>query len=350
MDRADRMPSQALDAWSLSDAGCQEIEAGHINRTWRIEHARGRYALQWLNPIFAPEVHFDIEAVTRRLEQQGLTTPRLVKTDRGNLWAVDADGGVWRLMTWIEGEMFLSADSALRCVQAGRLLGAFHRALWDFEHEFAFGRLGVHDTVRHIERLEQALAERSDHRAFGQVEPVAGDILQAAAGLALDDSLPARMVHGDPKISNVLFGPDGAAICLVDLDTLARMPIALELGDAMRSWCNPAGEDTEAPFQVDFYRAALSGYAASVGGLPGPAERAAIPAGVETIAVELAARFCADALIESYFGWDRRRYASASEHNLIRARSQLALARSIRAQRAELERITSEAFDWLASE
>jgi Ser/Thr protein kinase RdoA (MazF antagonist) len=350
MERDDREPSQALDAWALDDARCLEIEAGHINRTWRVDHARGRFALQWLNPIFAPEVHLDIEAVTRRLEQQGLTTPRLVPTQGGALWAVDADGGVWRLMTWIEGQMFLSADSAVRCVQAGRLLGAFHRALWEFEHAFVFGRLGVHDTARHLARLERSLTEGRRHRAFDRVAPVAQGILEAAEGLELDPSLPERMVHGDPKISNVLFSPDGAAICMVDLDTLARMSIALELGDALRSWCNPAGEDVAAPFQVDFFRAALSGYAASVGQLPEPVEREAIPAGVETIAVELAARFCTDALEESYFGWNRRRYPSASEHNLVRASSQLALARSIRSQRAELERITRKAFDWLVPE
>ena len=33
------------------------------------------------------------------------------------------------------------------------------------------------------------------------------------------------------------------ALCLIDLDTLAHMPVALELGDALRSWCNPATED-----------------------------------------------------------------------------------------------------------
>ena len=66
------------------------------------------------------------------------------------------------------------------------------------------------------------------------------------------------------------------------------------------------------------------------------AERRALPAGLETIALELSARFCADALRESYFGWDSARFGSRGEHNLVRARSQLSLAASVRRQRGAL--------------
>ena len=54
-------------------------------------------------------------------------------------------------------------------------------------------------------------------------------------------------MHGDPKISNLMFARDSdRGLCLIDLDTLGPMPIALELGDALRSWCNPAAEDARA--------------------------------------------------------------------------------------------------------
>ena len=59
-------------------------------------------------------------------------------------------------------------------------------------------------------------------------------------------------------------------------------------------------------------------------------------------ALRLAARFCADSYLESYFGWDRKRFASAAEHNLARARSQLSLARSIRRQQAQVEDILED--------
>ena len=128
------------------------------------------------------------------------------------------------------------------------------------------------------------------------------------------------------------------ALCLIDLDTLAHMPVALELGDALRSWCNPATEDAaSARFVRAFFEAAIDGYAEAAQGLLTPAEWSAIPRGALTITVELAARFCADALRESYFGWNRARYESSSAHNQARVHGQLSLADGIRAELAELE-------------
>ena len=60
--------------------------------------------------------------------------------------------------------------------------------------------------------------------------------------------------------------------------------------------------------------------------------------------MELAARFCADALHESYFGWNRARYDSASAHNQARVHGQLKLAAGIRAELAALEDKTAAAF------
>jgi len=110
------------------------------------------------------------------------------------------------------------------------------------------------------------------------------------------------------------------------------------LGDALRSWCNPAGEDRRSGvFSPELFAGALRGYLAATSGWIKPAEQAAILPATLTIIVELAARFCADALNESYFGWDSERYASRSEHNQVRAAGQLALARSCAEQYSALE-------------
>ena len=45
------------------------IDSGLINRTYEVKGAAGRWILQWVNPIFGPEVHDDIEAITRHLER-----------------------------------------------------------------------------------------------------------------------------------------------------------------------------------------------------------------------------------------------------------------------------------------
>ncbi len=330
----------ALGAWSLAgpDTVCTAITAGHINRTFLVETGGARLVLQRLSPIFGPELDQDIDALTRQLEAAGQTTPRLVPTTEGALHHhPDGDGPVWRLLTHVAGETIERVDSAARCREAGALLGRFHRALWDFDHVFRHRRLGVHDTAAHLRRLGLALERHAGaHRAYPQIEPVGLTILELAAKLRLPESLPERVVHGDPKISNVIFAADGRARCLVDLDTIGRMPLAVELGDALRSWCSPLGEEQQGPFEVDFYRATLTGWTEAIGALPTAAERAAIPPAVEVIALELAARFCTDALEERYFGWDRQRFASATDHNLARARSQLHLAQQVHQRMPEL--------------
>ena len=65
--------------------------------------------------------------------------------------------------------------------------------------------------------------------------------------------------------------------------------------------------------------------------------RERIVPGVERICLELAARFAADALNESYFGWDSAVAPGRGEHNLLRARGQLALALEVRRLRGDLE-------------
>ena len=88
----------------------------------------------------------------------------------------------------------------------------------------------------------------------------------------------------------------------------------------------------------------MAGYAAAAQGFLTPAEWQAIPAGTLTITVELAARFCADALREKYFAWDDRRYSSASAHNQARTRGQLQVAESLKAEQAALDELTARAF------
>ena len=50
-------------------------------------------------------------------------------------------------------------------------------------------------------------------------------------------------------------------------------------------------------------------------------------------------RFAADALRESYFGWDSQRFARAGEHNLVSARGQHALYQAVVATRQQRTRI-----------
>ena len=318
---------EAARGYDLTAPELTPITLGHINETYSVQSGKERYVLQRLNPIFEAVVHKDIDAITRHLAHKQILTPLLVPTREKQLWSVDAQGGVWRLLTFIDGVVYTSPKSPAFCGEGGRLLGRFHAALADLQYTFAAKRLGVHDTPRHLRGLKDAVQKFTAHPAHAEVQTLANKIFAATQQLPDLHATPPRIVHGDPKISNIIFAPDGEARAFVDLDTLADMPIGLELGDALRSWCNPGGE-VHGSFELQFFEAVLRGYAEGAAGFLSRAEISVLSAALPTIALELAARFARDALEESYFGWDRAQYGAAWEHNLVRAKSQVGLAES----------------------
>lgn len=326
----------------LEHAKVSALEGGLINRTFRVEAPSGTFVLQALHAIFKPELHEDIEAVTAHLAKKGLPTPRLVRSKDGALYQKDADGIVWRVMTFVDAQSYAKLPNLTLAHEAGALVARFHRATDDLQHTFAFQRSGVHDTAAHLRKLTAALSEMKSHRHYAKIAPVGEEILRRAASLKPIDERRRRIVHGDLKVSNLLFDREGRGVCLCDLDTLAHMPLAHEMGDAWRSWCNPLGEDaTETRFDLELFSASAKGYLENT--RVAAEDRDTLVAGIETITLELASRFCADALLEVYFGWNPQKYPDRSTHNLVRAQGQLSLARSVDAQRAAIERTLAEA-------
>ncbi len=335
----DPIPLEVRAAFELDDAPADPVSVGWINRTFVAKRHDERVIVQRLHPIFRGEVNLDIDVITRHLEARGLTTPRVVRTRDDAAW-MESDG-VWRALTFVEG-LTLSALTPDHARAAAELVARFHRALSDLDHTFHFTRPGAHDTPAHLTKLDRLLRDNPDH----EVAPVAAAILRHGASLPDLRALRTRIIHGDLKATNVLFtGDERAAVALVDLDTLAHGTIAVELGDALRSWCNPTDEsDPEARFDEATFASAMEGYAAGARRLLDPAEIDAIVPGVETIAVELASRFAADAIEDRYFGFDATRFATRVAHNLARARAQLSLATSVASQRDRLASIVRRAF------
>jgi Ser/Thr protein kinase RdoA (MazF antagonist) len=288
--------------------------------------------LQRLHPIFAAEVNLDLDAVTAHLAARGMITPRLVATRAGRPWH-EHDGRIWRALSWIDGVTVHAVPGPDWAEAGGELVGRFHRAVADLAHDYAFARVGVHDTAAHLGRLAEHVAAGGDPEAVA----LGREILDAARELPAMPDVPRRHCHGDLKISNLLFHASPVrGVCLVDLDTLGLSTMSFELGDAMRSWCNPHPEDAgRASFDLDVFAAAMRGFRAVADPVISDDEKRAIVIGLETVCVELAARFAVDVFRDSYFGWDPARFPSRRAHNLVRARGQLALGLGVRAASAD---------------
>jgi Ser/Thr protein kinase RdoA (MazF antagonist) len=329
---------QPPDAWScLRGLSVAPSDDGGLINTTYLAGAPPRWVVQCVNArVFRPEVHADIAAVTAHLAARGMTTPRLVPTDSGEACAVLPDGAIWRVMDFVPGVTVHRVDSPARAHAGGALVARFHATVADLDWDYRHVRPGAHDTVAHMAGLAataEAHAGRDD-----ATHAVAEGILAGWSTWAGRLDLPTRHAHGDLKISNLRFAEDGTGRCLLDLDTLGRLSLDVELGDAWRSWCNPVGEDsTDARFDLACFEAAARGYLSVLS--PTAEEREALVGGIERICLELAARFCRDAWEDCYFGWNPERFPSRRAHNLHRAAGQLALARSVRAQKRDAERI-----------
>ena len=344
-------PARALAAYELpAIVSISPLVGGLINETWLVETADGRAVLQRVNPIFGRAVHDDIEAITAHLAARGMVTPRLYRTRDGAL-CVENEAGVFRLLTFIAGQTpkVMTAELAR---PAGLLVGRFHAALSDLPHRFHFVRKGAHDLASHLDKLRQAVADarRAD---FVPAEaplppeflPLAEALLAHGETVPLTVELPLRLCHGDLKANNLRFDDHGNGLCLLDLDTLAHLPLAFELGDAFRSWCNPRGEDAgSASFDLAIFEQALSGYAEPAAAFLQPSEAQSILPGVQRIAFQLAVRFAVDVVRQNYFRWDASRFADRAAHNLVRAAGQWSLCRCIADARPAAEAIVRRVF------
>ena len=334
-----------LHAWGYSSAHAVQVSGGLINQTWRILTADGPLILQCLNTdIFSPLVHHDIALITNKLSAAGMVTPRLVPTLTGALWHTE-NGRTWRLMSEVGERTIQTIGTLTEAESAGHLVGRFHAALGLEQIAFQSVRPGAHDTVKHMETMAKAVRDHTDHRLAAPVKIVANEVGRLWEKWPGDLSGgQRRVIHGDLKISNIRFSGE-RALALIDLDTMAMSTLDIELGDAMRSWCNVGGEDAAAGFDLSIFGAAMRGYAQGSANVPLKEEEfSRIASGVLRITLELSARFAADALNECYFGYDES-FGGRGEHNLLRAQGQLALAKSVQAQLPQMVQLVQLAFD-----
>jgi Ser/Thr protein kinase RdoA (MazF antagonist) len=295
------------------------------------EHARGR--LEGLKP--PPGFRFEL--------------PRVLKSTDGQDHWIDGSGSFWRAISFIDGSRSFDAVQDLdHAREVGRALGIFHALMNDLPLELLVDTLpGFHVTptyLRHYDEvLNSARINASPEVAFGHRFVIQrrgwASILEDARSQGL---LQLRPIHGDPKVANVMI--DSAtrrAVSLVDLDTVKPGLVHYDIGDCLRSCCNPLGGDAadweSVRFEPELCRAALQGYLAYAAGfLTGHDVRYLYDA-IRLIAFELGLRYLTDHLEgDSYFKPKR------PNHNLHRALVQFKLAESIEFQAKAIQNIIRE--------
>lgn len=317
---------------------------GRINDTFLVTTESGeRYVLQRLNPIFAPSVLLDIDAMTRVMKERGFLTTLLIPTKDGELGILE-NGQCWRMLTYIPGRTIEEGITKDEARSGMKLIGKFHQIFAEHDYVFRHVRDGFHDTQKIMRGLEETISKYAGTKKDAALAKVGCAILgEYDSRPHAWAHLPKRVIHGDPKLNNIRFADDGSrAIALLDLDTMGRHSVVIDIADAARSWCNRADEGDEgwARFDLDIFRAIMEGYTETANFLT-EEEREAIPGAIAQIALELSARFLNDAYRESYFKLDRERYPDLFTQNSTKARAQFALCQNITRKLGDISSITA---------
>ena len=319
------MLDEILDSFSITrPVSVKQMKTGLMNQTYRAMNSDGVFALQGIHEVVPDATLGDMHVVTEFLSQHGLQVPRLIKTSDGQLFTRDHNNLRWRLYSWIEGQIFEAIQDTAMAQEAGQLVGKFHKVISQLNYQPVGSIPHFHDTPYILENLEKVV---SDLPSDGQA--LAKTILAEAPNTIIDETkLQAHVIHGDLKISNLLFDAERRAVGLIDFDTLLWRPAAIDMGDALRSWCNRTSEDdAQAQFDNELFEVIETGYQQGFGG--DADYRALHRQAAKQIALELSARFLTDVVTDNYFGFDDKRYDSRKAHNWARAVGQYHLATTI---------------------
>ncbi|MDB9496293.1 aminoglycoside phosphotransferase family protein [Spirulina major CS-329] len=264
--------------------------------------------------------------------------PHVVLTTSGGDYYQDAQGSVWRAIAFIDGIAKDCIKTPTEAYEVGYGLGQFHHLIGNVPPDRLADTLpGFHITPLYLATYDQVAAHNAPprspesdycHRFIAEHRAIA-PILETAKARG---ELTLRPIHGDPKVNNLLLDPTtGQAITLVDLDTVKPGLIHYDLGDCLRSGCNPLGEETAAwetvEFDCDRAQIILQGYLDIAQDSLTPADFHYLYDAMRLIAFELGLRFFTD-----YLAGNRYFKALDSTHNLRRALVQFQLTASIEAQ------------------
>ncbi|MEI6645761.1 MAG: aminoglycoside phosphotransferase family protein [bacterium] len=266
--------------------------------------------------------------------------PKIVQTREGNDFIKDASGNLWRMITKIaSATAYDKVRDEAHAEECGHVLGHFHRTVSDMDATALIDPLpGFHITPNYLAKYDLTCV-RAEAQARVTAAPdgaaLVAFIEQRRPLVPLFQNalargeLQMRIMHGDPKINNIMIDDyTGKGTAIIDLDTVSPGLFHFDFGDAIRSICNPAGEEepdlTKVVFSLELCRAFSKGYMKHAAEFLTVAERHYLFDSIRLITFELGLRFFEDYLAGSvYF---KTQY---SEQNLNRARVQFRLCKSI---------------------
>ena len=332
----------------------EEIKVGNVNRTYRVTFQQSdgtskSYMIQRINTYAFKEpvkVMENIDKVTERIRAKRPDKVSLHfhhTADRKNY--VSDEHGFWRLFNYVPSVTYSTTEKMSVIRNAGEAFGEFQMLLGDFDVALLHETIpDFHNTRKRYAKLEEDV----QNDPLGKVKEVRAEIdwllsvkEQACKLTDMQErgELPLRVTHNDTKINNVLFDEKtDRALVVIDLDTVMPGLVGHDFGDAIRFAANYVSEDSpeaeKAGVNMEVFRAFTEGFLKQTAATLTQAEIDTLGISCFALTCELATRFLDDYILGSpYFKIDY------PDHNLVRTRCQIALAKDMLARMNEMENV-----------
>ena len=334
---------------------------GLINDTYKVtmnEEDAPAYVLQRINNAIFKDVELlqsNIEAVTAHLrkkleEKQVADIDRrvlhFIKAETGKTYWREADDTYWRMMRFIPDAFTYETVNEKYSHAAGLAFGEFEAALVDLPQQLGETIPDFHNMELRARQLKEAV-QNNPVKRLSVVESMVEELnrnmeeMCKAEQLHRDGKLPKRICHCDTKVNNMMFDADGNILCVIDLDTVMPSYVFSDYGDFLRTGANFTAEDdpnlANVGFNMDIFKAFTKGYLTSAGAFLTPIEREHLPFAAKLFPFMQCVRFLTD-----YINGDVYYKIKYPEHNLDRAKNQLALFNSVCLHEEEMKNFIAE--------
>lgn len=337
---------------------CEAFGHGHINNTFCVTTESGsKYVLQRINRyVFKSPIRVmaNTSSITNYLREQ-IDDPRMVlhfiPTKNGQYCHKDREGEFWRMYDFVGGFTLDLPETDEDFYQSALAFGRFQEMLSDYPADTLYEIIpNFHNTPDRYAQFKESVKTdivdrvkecRQDIDFLLERENTAS-ILQKMLSCGI---LPLRVTHNDTKLNNVLL--DAAtrkSLCVLDLDTVMPGSSLFDFGDSIRFGAATAAEDepdtSKMGLDLHLFEVYTRGYLEAAPSLT-DMEVTMLPLGALVMTLELAVRFLKDYLDgDLYFS-----KIDYPEHNLVRARSQIALAADMERKWTQMNMIVAKVAD-----
>ncbi len=340
--------------------GYETIQMGNVNHTYKVNFilADGKpksFLIQNVNTYAFRDPVGLMENIDKVTEHIRTKCPGQLCLHFHHTWDrktyVEDGENFWRMTNFIPSVTYNTVQDPTIIHNAGVAFGEFQEQLSDFDiRELKETIPGFHDTRRRYGSFREAVREDK----LGRLKQCKKEVdyllsVEDTACTLIDlyrkDELPLRVTHNDTKINNVLFNPeDNRALVVVDLDTVMPGLMGNDFGDAIRFVANFVEEDCPDPdkagVNLDVFRAFAEGFLSKTAGAIKPRELETLAISSFCLTAEVAVRF-----LDDYLRGDLYLKIKDPQHNLTRARCQIALCRDMLNKRQEMEKIISDCYE-----